>query len=109
MRSLELEIKALIVDSLGLEDVRPEEIDSDEPLFYDGLGLDSIDAIELELALRRSYGLGEKFNGVDITKHFVCVRSLADFLRSQCLSHRTVCDGVSETVGSVDGTKRGPA
>ena len=53
---LEAEIKKLIVETLMLEDVTPEEIDSVEPLFGDGLALDSIDALELALALEGRYG-----------------------------------------------------
>ena len=56
-QTLEDEIKALIVRSLNLEDVRPEEIETDAPLFGEGLGLDSIDALELGLALKKAYGI----------------------------------------------------
>jgi acyl carrier protein len=49
---LELELKKLIVSALKLEDIAPEEIGSEEPLFAAGLGLDSIDALELGMALR---------------------------------------------------------
>ncbi len=52
----EKEIARLIVESLNLEDVDPEKIDPDAPLFRDGLGLDSIDALELALAISRKYG-----------------------------------------------------
>ena len=54
---MELSIKRLIVDALKLEDVSPEEIASDEPLFGAGLGLDSIDALELGVAIRQRYGI----------------------------------------------------
>ncbi|WP_288989554.1 phosphopantetheine-binding protein, partial [uncultured Cobetia sp.] len=47
---LELELKQLIIDTLELEDITPDDIVADEPLFVDGLGLDSIDALELGLA-----------------------------------------------------------
>ena len=46
---LQLELKALIVSALGLEDIKPEDIETDAPLFVDGLGLDSIDALDLGL------------------------------------------------------------
>lgn len=52
---LEHELKELIVSSLALEDIRPGEIDSHSPLFEAGLGLDSIDALELVMALQRKY------------------------------------------------------
>ena len=51
---LELEVKKLIIDSLSLEDIDPEDMDSEEPLFGDGLGLDSIDALELGIALQKT-------------------------------------------------------
>ena len=57
MSALELEIKQLIITSLSLEDVSPEDIDSSAPLFGEGLGLDSIDALELGLALQKRYGV----------------------------------------------------
>jgi acyl carrier protein len=52
-QTLEQEIKELIISSLALEDISPEEINPTEPLFVKGLGLDSIDALELGLALQR--------------------------------------------------------
>lgn len=51
------ELKARIIDDLGLEDIRPEEIDPAAPLFVEGLGLDSIDAVELVVMLERHYGI----------------------------------------------------
>ena len=56
MQQLEHDIKALIISSLALEDITPDDIASDEPLFVNGLGLDSIDALELGLALQKRYG-----------------------------------------------------
>ena len=53
---LELEVARLIVDSLNLEDIRPEDIDPEAPLFNEGLALDSIDALEIALAVSRKYG-----------------------------------------------------
>ena len=54
---LKKEIKELIVEVLSLDDVTPEEIVDDEPLFVEGLGLDSIDALELSLAIEKRYGI----------------------------------------------------
>jgi len=75
--AFELEIKHLIVDSLMLKDQRPEDIDSTAPLFVEGLGLDSIDALELAMAIGRRYGV--KFSSDDATNRqaFATVRSLA--------------------------------
>jgi acyl carrier protein len=80
---LELELKKLIVDALKLEDIAPEEIDSEEPLFAAGLGLDSIDALELGVALRRVYSLKIETVTEEVKQHFMNVRSLAKFIRSQ--------------------------
>jgi len=83
MDDLESEVKLLIVESLKLEDLRPEDIDSEEPLFVEGLGLDSIDALELGVALRKKFGLKIESVSEDIKAHFATVRSLARFIRSQ--------------------------
>lgn len=84
MDELEQQIKALIIDVLKLEDLRVEDIDSQEPLFGDGLGLDSIDALELGVALRKRYGLKIDTITDEVKAHFGTVRSLAGFIRSQC-------------------------
>ena len=52
MNNLENEVKALIIEALNLEDMTPEDIETDAPLFGEGLGLDSIDALELGLAVK---------------------------------------------------------
>ncbi len=83
MQELEMEIKKLIVSALHLEDLRVEDINSDEPLFGEGLGLDSIDALELGVALRKRFGLKiETVNG-EIKQHFRNVQSLAAFVQAQ--------------------------
>jgi acyl carrier protein len=51
------DLKRLIVEALMLEDIRPEDIDTEAPLFGDGLGLDSIDALELAIAIDRRFGV----------------------------------------------------
>ncbi len=83
MSDLELEVKILIIDSLKLEDISAEEIDSDEPLFGTGLGLDSIDALELGVAIRQRYGI--KIEAVDdeVRTYFANVRNLARFIEAQ--------------------------
>ena len=82
-RDLELELKRLIVSALKLEDIKPEEIDSEEPLFNNGLGLDSIDGLELGMALRKTYNL--KFESVsdEVRKIFQSVRSIAQHISAQ--------------------------
>ena len=57
MLQLEQEIKELIISSLALEDIAPQDIDSTQPLFVDGLGLDSIDALELVVSLEKKFGV----------------------------------------------------
>ena len=54
---LALEIKKMIVESLNLEDIKPEDIETNAPLFGDGLGLDSIDALELGIAMKKKFGV----------------------------------------------------
>lgn len=57
MQQLEAELKSLIVQALMLEDVSAEEIETDAPLFRDGLGLDSIDALEMAMAIHKHFGV----------------------------------------------------
>lgn len=57
MEDLILEVKQEIIEALNLEDITPEEIDNDAPLFGSGLGLDSIDALELIVLIERKYGI----------------------------------------------------
>jgi acyl carrier protein len=84
MEDLELKLKTLIVNSLKLEDIAPEQIDSDEPLFGDeGLALDSIDALELGVALRKAFDLQVQTVTEEIRRHFYSVKSLAAFIRAE--------------------------
>ncbi|OSI10719.1 phosphopantetheine-binding protein [Neisseria zoodegmatis] len=82
--NLETQIKQMIIDSLGLEDMTADDIETDTPLFGDdGLGLDSVDALELGLAVQKTFGFqldGEKDN---LRDHFASVATLADFIRSR--------------------------
>ena len=79
MEELILELKNRILEALKLEDMTPEDIDSDAPLFKDGLGLDSIDALELMLLLEKNYGIKLKSPaaGKDI---FKSVRTMAEYV-----------------------------
>ena len=74
---LNLELKQLIIDTLDLEDISPADIDSNEPLFVDGLGLDSIDALELGVALQKTYGIKLSAESEDTQKHFASIQALA--------------------------------
>lgn len=82
MSSLELEIKELIISSLALEDLRPQDIDTDAPLFVDGLGLDSIDALELGVALQKKYAVSLSADAEATRSHFANVRSLVAFVQA---------------------------
>jgi acyl carrier protein len=74
---LEYKIAELIVETLNLEDVNPSDIDFDEPLFYDGLGLDSIDSLELSMVLSSRYGFQLKSDDPNNKEIFSSIRSLA--------------------------------
>lgn len=78
--SLEQDIKSLIVSTMSLEDVVADDIDTDAPLFNEGLGLDSIDALELGLALQKRYGVTLAADSEETRRHFASVRSLAAFV-----------------------------
>ena len=77
---IEAELKVLIVDVLGLEDVKPADIDSQAAIFGAGLGLDSIDALELALAISKKYGVKIKADDERNREIFGSVRSLASFI-----------------------------
>lgn len=79
--TLEGQIKKLIVDALMLEDVTPEEIETEAPLFVEGLGLDSIDALELALAIHKEFGVKTSPDDERNREYFHSVASLAKFIR----------------------------
>jgi acyl carrier protein len=81
--SLEDRLKKLIVESLALEDVTPEEIETEAPLFVEGLGLDSIDALELALAIHEEFGVKTSPEDERNREIFYSVKSLADFIRAE--------------------------
>jgi acyl carrier protein len=83
MPDLERELKELIVSSLALEDVTPDDIESGEPLFGAGLGLDSIDGLELGMAIRKKYGIKPQGSKEEIRAIFATVASIASFIASQ--------------------------
>ena len=83
MQELEKEIKELIIESLDLEDISVDEIETDDALFGEGLGLDSIDALELGLALKKKYNIVLEANSSESREHFYSVASLAKFVTSQ--------------------------
>ena len=80
MDALIEELKDKIVSTLSLLDVRPEDINEDEPLVGGGIGIDSIDILELVLMLEKEYGVKIESRDVGI-KAFASVRALAEFVR----------------------------
>jgi acyl carrier protein len=75
-----LEMKQFIIDTLGLEDLTPDAIGDEEPLFAGGLGLDSIDALELGIALRKRYQVQAAEQDPATRDHFRTVNSLVAFV-----------------------------
>ena len=80
--SLEREIKELIVEALMLDDVSADDIDSEAPLFVEGLGLDSIDALELAIAIDKKYGVKIKAEDENTREIFRSVKNLAAHVAS---------------------------
>lgn len=83
MPELEAEIKELIISCLRLEDVSPESIDSEAAIFGEGLGLDSIDALELGIAVQKKYGIKMGTDAAENKVHFSSVRNLAKFVHAR--------------------------
>lgn len=81
--TLEHRIKEVIVEALMLEDIEPSEIKNDEPLFVEGLGLDSIDALELAIALSKEFGVKTSAEDKRNREIFYSVDSLAKFIREE--------------------------
>ncbi|MBR6412544.1 MAG: acyl carrier protein [Alphaproteobacteria bacterium] len=74
------DIKKLIISSLDLEDLTADDIDENAPLFGDGLGLDSIDALELGMALKKKFDITFKTDKEANKKYFYSVSTLADYI-----------------------------
>ncbi|MCL1928061.1 MAG: phosphopantetheine-binding protein [Treponema sp.] len=82
MDNVNQQIKELIINALELEDIKPEDIADSEPLFGEGLGLDSIDALELGVALKKKFGVKFSAENADNKKHFASVNALADYIKT---------------------------
>ncbi len=80
MEELIEKLKVQLIEQLNLEDMEPEDIDADEPLFGTGLGLDSIDALELIVLLEKEYGIKIQ-NPKDGQKVFFSLRTMAEFIK----------------------------
>ena len=86
MEELESRISQLIIDTLNLEDIEVHEIDPTEPLFGDGLGLDSIDALELALAISQNYGVQIKADDAENKNIFASLSALSNFIEANKVS-----------------------
>ncbi|MDG6896266.1 phosphopantetheine-binding protein [Volucribacter amazonae] len=81
---LEQQLKQLIIDSLALEDIHIDDIENDMPLFsQEGLGLDSVDALELGLAIQKKFNFQLESEQQELRNHFTSVATLANFIRSR--------------------------
>ncbi|HSH53154.1 MAG TPA: phosphopantetheine-binding protein [Bacteroidales bacterium] len=79
MEELIRKIKEQVIEVLNLEDVEPDDINTDDPLFGDGLGLDSIDALELIVLLEKQYGIKIE-DPKDGKKIFYSIRTIAEYI-----------------------------
>lgn len=79
MKNLRTELKQSIIKELNLEDMEPEDISNDEPLFGDGLGLDSIDALELIVLLEKDYGI-KLTDPAQSKEIFVSIEQMASYI-----------------------------
>lgn len=82
LQEIEDELRELIVEGLVLTDTEPEDIEPEEPLFVEGLGLDSVDALELAMIIQKEYGIKIQGTTEENRKHFQSLRTLADFVAS---------------------------
>lgn len=81
MEELIQKLKVQIIEQLNLEDMEPDDIDETDPLFGNGLGLDSIDALELIVLLEKEYGIKIE-NPKDGQKIFFSIKTMAEFIES---------------------------
>jgi acyl carrier protein len=79
---LKRELKQLIINSCGLADLGPDQIEDEQPLFQEGLGLDSIDALELAVAIERKYQVTIP-DETEARRAFASINALSDYLRAQ--------------------------
>ena len=80
MNNLEIELKELVISTLNLEDLNVDDIKTEEPLFGDGLGLDSIDALELGVAIKKKYKVALEVDDGQVKQHFYSIKTLSDFI-----------------------------
>lgn len=83
VENLKQQLKILIIETLELEDIRPEDINDQEPLFNDGLGLDSIDALEIGVALQKRYSIKLNPEEDEVKQHFMSIDSLVKLVSAR--------------------------
>ncbi len=83
MDGLKQELKQFLIDTLNIEDITVDDIKDDEPIFTEGLGLDSIDALELGVALKKKYGVKFSTENEDNRSYFASVNALTDFIAKE--------------------------
>lgn len=76
------ELKKYLIEDLNLEDLKPDNIENDSPLFGDGLGLDSLDAVELVVILQKRFGVTVK-DMEEAKEAFISINTLADYIRKK--------------------------
>ncbi len=84
--SIEQELAGLIVETLNLEEVTPAQIEPEAPLFGEGLGLDSLDMLELSMAVEQKYGVALRSDDPEHIKIFASLRSLSEHIRQHRVS-----------------------
>lgn len=82
MSTLHVELKKMLIETLDLEDIEIDEIVDDEPLFIEGLGLDSIDALEIGLALQKRYNIKLNAETEETKQHFSSINALVALVES---------------------------
>lgn len=80
---IETKLKETVVSALDLEDLTPADVETDMPLFGEGLGLDSIDALELGMAVRKAFGVSFSAVPAENRQIFHSVKTLADYVAAQ--------------------------
>lgn len=82
LEELILDVKTLIMETCELEDITPDDIDNHASLFNDGLGLDSIDALEIGVALQKKYAIEFSPESVETKQHFASVLTLVNLIQA---------------------------
>ena len=80
---LVIAVKELIIETCELEDISVDDIDAEASLFNEGLGLDSIDALEIGVALQKKYSINLETEFVDTKKYFASVMALVELIETQ--------------------------